>query len=185
MKQNTKGFTLIELVVVIVILGILAVVAAPKFLNLQHDARASVIEGLAASLQNASEIGHGKGILEGFEHKQWADTDTEDEDGRQYHYGFPAVKTKGMPKFVDLDADYNLTKGTEFTWAVYDNYSPGYTVPVYMVYTFSDLVSAEKHYPYPTTAEIEATKCYARYEIHAFADSSGAETKVFTDTSGC
>ena len=38
MKRNA-GFTLIELVIVIVILGILAVTAAPKFLNLQGDAR--------------------------------------------------------------------------------------------------------------------------------------------------
>ncbi|WP_286294047.1 prepilin-type N-terminal cleavage/methylation domain-containing protein [Vibrio apostichopi] len=185
MKATKKGFTLIELVVVIVILGVLAVVAAPKFLNIQHDARASVIEGVAAALSNASEIGHGKGILAGFEHDQWADKATEDESGRQYHYGFPAVKPKGMPLFIDLDAAYNMSDGTEFVWATYDNYSPGYTVPVYMIYTLSELVEAKTHFPYPTTAEIEATQCYARYEIHAFADSSGAETKVVTETSGC
>ena len=39
--KRSAGFTLIELVIVIVILGILAVTAAPKFLNLQSDARAS------------------------------------------------------------------------------------------------------------------------------------------------
>ena len=44
MKKN--GFTLIELVVVIVILGILAVVAAPKFMNLQNDARNASLKGL-------------------------------------------------------------------------------------------------------------------------------------------
>ncbi|MEC8489586.1 MAG: prepilin-type N-terminal cleavage/methylation domain-containing protein, partial [Pseudomonadota bacterium] len=40
--STQQGFTLIELIIVIVLLGILAVTAAPKFLNLQDDARDSV-----------------------------------------------------------------------------------------------------------------------------------------------
>ena len=42
--STQKGFTLIELIIVIVLLGILAVTAAPKFLNLQDDARDSVLQ---------------------------------------------------------------------------------------------------------------------------------------------
>ena len=41
--KRQQGFTLIELVVVIIILGILAVTAAPKFINLQGDARLSAL----------------------------------------------------------------------------------------------------------------------------------------------
>ena len=49
--KRQGGFTLIELVVVIVILGILAVTAAPRFLNLQDDARDSALEGLKGAIE--------------------------------------------------------------------------------------------------------------------------------------
>ena len=47
-NDRQQGFTLIELIVVIVILGILAVTAAPKFMNLTSDANASVVKSLSA-----------------------------------------------------------------------------------------------------------------------------------------
>ena len=67
MKKN--GFTLIELVVVIVILGILAVTAAPRFLNLQTDARNSALEGLKGAVESGLEIGFGKMIMAGLENR--------------------------------------------------------------------------------------------------------------------
>ena len=51
--KKQAGFTLIELVIVIIILGILAVTAAPKFLNLQDDAKKSAAQGVQAALSSA------------------------------------------------------------------------------------------------------------------------------------
>ena len=64
-KSNQQGFTLIELIIVIVILGILAVTASPKFLDIQGDARASTLEGLDASLTGAVNIAYSKGLIQG------------------------------------------------------------------------------------------------------------------------
>ena len=63
--QKQQGFTLIELVVVIIILGILAVTAAPKFINLQSDARASTVSGLEAAIKGADTLINSKSLIAG------------------------------------------------------------------------------------------------------------------------
>jgi MSHA pilin protein MshA len=65
--QKQNGFTLIELVVVIIILGILAVTAAPKFINLQSDAKASTVKGLEAAIQGADTLVQSKSLIAGNE----------------------------------------------------------------------------------------------------------------------
>ncbi|GIU41031.1 MSHA pilin protein MshA [Shewanella sairae] len=65
--QKQNGFTLIELVVVIIILGILAVTAAPKFINLQTDARQSALQGVKGAIQGANGLVFAKAALAGEE----------------------------------------------------------------------------------------------------------------------
>jgi MSHA pilin protein MshA len=56
--RNQKGFTMIELVMVIVILGILAAVAIPRFIDLQSNAQQAAVDGIAGSLATASSVNY-------------------------------------------------------------------------------------------------------------------------------
>ncbi|MGB5246546.1 MAG: prepilin-type N-terminal cleavage/methylation domain-containing protein [Woeseia sp.] len=64
-NANARGFTLIELVVVIALLGILAAFAIPRFASLESEARAATIQGLAGSLRSASAMAHGLHLATG------------------------------------------------------------------------------------------------------------------------
>ncbi|WP_159656839.1 type II secretion system protein [Vibrio atypicus] len=93
--KRQGGFTLIELVVVIVILGILAVTAAPRFLNLQSDARASSLQGLKGAMQGAAGIVYGSAAINGQEATETV-TAASSASNVALVWGYPAASADGI-----------------------------------------------------------------------------------------
>jgi len=164
--KRQGGFTLIELVVVIVILGILAVTAAPRFLNLQGDARVSALQGLKGAMDGAAGIVFGKAAIAGVENQ--AGQELKDSDGTtlvKADYGYPTADSDGIVKAV---------KGFNVDWS-YATVADA--VPAKLVATFlSDSIPADS-----TSTTITATNCYVTYT----AATSSADASTVVTSTGC
>ncbi len=62
--KKQGGFTIIELILVIVVLGILAAYAVPKYMGLDRSARVSLVKALEGSLRSGVDMVHGRALIE-------------------------------------------------------------------------------------------------------------------------
>ncbi|HAV1415340.1 type II secretion system protein [Vibrio parahaemolyticus] len=163
--KRQGGFTLIELVVVIVILGILAVTAAPRFLNLQSDARESALQGLKGAMDGAAGIVYGKAAIEGKEAKDGQTL----ESGVKTDFGYPSADADGLVKAVT---------GLNDDWAWATQTTSGSISTIVATFVTGNLVAGENK----DASKITDTECYVTYtEAESAELGKEAKTKV-TDT---
>ncbi|WP_426370016.1 type II secretion system protein [Pseudocolwellia sp. HL-MZ7] len=108
-----NGFTLIELVVVIVILGILAATAAPKFIDLTGDANESVLNSLAGTMKSSGQLVYTKSIIQGLHTEATGEVDLDGDGATDIatKYGYPnAHRSEGIINGLDISED-------DWTWS--------------------------------------------------------------------
>lgn len=162
--SRAKGFTIIELVVVIVILGMVSVTAASKFLNLQTDARISTLNGLKGGMESASAMLYGKTSALGLDKAVSASINVEGDD-ILVAYGYPAAMN---------DQTWSLLIESTFLDAVWD------TGRADWFFTNTDADDGIILYA-PSSRKKQSDNCYLEYQ-----EATETTTPIFTLTTiGC
>lgn len=172
--QQQKGFTLIELIIVIIILGILAVTAAPRFFNFATDARISSLKGVEGSMNGAASLIYGKAVIAGInniDQDECGPGPTPNApcvvEGVELKFGYPTANAAGIIAALQLSDDWAVVEADE---DFLDGAAADSVVAVYL----SDMTIG--------SAWNASAGCFVKYEPAA---SAGATPTVTVVDSGC
>ncbi|MDV6316369.1 type II secretion system protein [Idiomarina sp. HP20-50] len=155
-----KGFTLVELILVVAILSIMAVAALPQFINFSSDAERGRIKALAGALKSATDIVYAKANVKSLHEaavtclggKIDTATETCPDGGLLIHFGYPAASENVLKQVITLD-----------DW-VTSSVSAGLPGGIRIAATDKDI-----------------TACYVHYEEATL----GSEAEIEFNTDGC
>jgi len=107
---SQQGFTFIELVAVVVLIGLLSAVALPKFLNTTDDARRASVEGVAGAFATGIAMAHAQWVSKGFAAP--VPTTAADKTSTDYGGRLVYMNENGWPANTDANADAAIASTT-------------------------------------------------------------------------
>jgi MSHA pilin protein MshA len=117
MRKHQSGFTLIELIIVIVILGILAVTAAPKFLDVTDQANAAATSGIEGNVAASANVVRASWLLAGSTGTTTTidgeDITVEIADPATTANGYPIPSALGIGRSIDISSSWSQGDGKD------------------------------------------------------------------------
>lgn len=164
------GFTLIELIMVIVLLGVLAATAAPRFINVSSEANTAVLKAMGGAIRSAASMVYAKSLIQGVSGSVLANIDLNGD-------GSPDIETRyGYPSG---SRDIGISKAMEDSLATDWMWSTDYARTKFYLTNASFVHTSGL---YINQVPIVATNCYLIYH-HAVNAQTPATLEYVT--SGC